>query len=566
MARWERTVLIRAPPAEQVDDVVVGPERDGDPGPVRSQPELLARHGTCSPTGARPGRTRPPPGSAPSAGNAERRFGLGRLGGGVGAAVRAAGSRRGNASRSAAGTGANRSAGEAMSKDRWGGGCCSRRPPSHRGRPARPRGRRTASWSASRSRRRVWWNRSILPVVVGARGLGEAVHDAVVPADPIEEHLAAPPEPGGELFAVVREDLVGDAVALQRPGEGQAHGPARGPHADRGDHAEPGVVIDPGDDLDLGSVGQEHAAHDVELPQRHRGVAFPPLVVLPPAAPRLGPRPGRDGPGSDTPSMPRAPATIPTRPSSCARRRGPQRGCSRRNSHTAASTSAGDWCGHELGPMRPVDQPAQTLVPIAGQPGVHGLAGHPDLGGHRHNRLSGQHGQHRPIALLDNGQLHQHRSRPPAARRPQTTYSQQADHGHCQPSGETDVSCINRSRTRLDCSSAESASTGSRAPAEPAPGGRRFRRPRPPAPAGGDGRPVVYDTLASRLGAPSSSGRRGLTSFRYESRRSQPFRVFISDRSMQQLLMRVPRSRADRSHLGRKVGRCSTPAKVSAVL
>jgi hypothetical protein len=53
-------------------------------------------------------------------------------------------------------------------------------------------------------------------------------------------------------------------------------------------------------------------------------------------------------------------------------------------------------------------------------------------------------------------------------------------------------------------------------------------------------------------GAPSSSGRRGLTSFRNESRRSLPFQFIIGDRSTQQLLMRAPRSRADRSHLGRK--------------
>jgi hypothetical protein len=120
----------------------------------------------------------------------------------------------------------------------------------------------------------------------------------------------------------------------------------------------------------------------------------------------------------------------------------------------------------ELGPMRPVDQPTQAVIPIAGQPRVHGLARHPDLRGHCPDRLPGQHGQHRPIALLDNGQLDKHRSRPPAARRPQTTYSQQADHGHCQPSGETDVSSINRSRTghgtlRLP----NQAMYGSRAPA-----------------------------------------------------------------------------------------------------
>jgi hypothetical protein len=51
-------------------------------------------------------------------------------------------------------------------------------------------------------------------------------------------------------------------------------------------------------------------------------------------------------------------------------------------------------------------------------------------------------------------------------------------------------------------------------------------------------------------GAASSSGRRGLTSFRNESRRSQPFQFVISDRSTQQFLMRAPRRRADRSHLG----------------
>jgi hypothetical protein len=51
-----------------------------------------------------------------------------------------------------------------------------------------------------------------------------------------------------------------------------------------GDEAVAGVVIDPGDDLDLDPISEEHAAHDVELPQRHRGVAFPALVVLPAAA------------------------------------------------------------------------------------------------------------------------------------------------------------------------------------------------------------------------------------------------------------------------------------------
>jgi len=42
------------PGDQQMDDVVVGPERDRDPGPVRSQPELLARHGQVPRRGHHP--------------------------------------------------------------------------------------------------------------------------------------------------------------------------------------------------------------------------------------------------------------------------------------------------------------------------------------------------------------------------------------------------------------------------------------------------------------------------------------------------------------------------------
>ena len=62
--------------------------------------------------------------------------------------------------------------------------------------------------------------------------------------------------------------------------------------------------------------------------------------------------------------------------------------------------------------MGTINQPAQALFSIADQPHVHGLARHPDLGGHLDDRLSGQHGQHCPVALLDNGQLDKHRSGP----------------------------------------------------------------------------------------------------------------------------------------------------------
>jgi hypothetical protein len=85
--------------------------------------------------------------------------------------------------------------------------------------------------------------------------------------------------------------------------------------------------------------------------------------------------------------------------------------------------------------LNPPRQPAQALVATAAQPGEHGLARHLDLRGHLGQRFASEHCQHRPIALHNNGQLHQHRSRPPAVCRPQTTHSQQAEHGHCHPSG-----------------------------------------------------------------------------------------------------------------------------------
>ncbi len=49
----------------------------------------------------------------------------------------------------------------------------------------------------------------------GSGGLGEAVDDAVLPADPVEHHLATVAEPGGELLAVVREYLFGHPEGLQ---------------------------------------------------------------------------------------------------------------------------------------------------------------------------------------------------------------------------------------------------------------------------------------------------------------------------------------------------------------
>jgi hypothetical protein len=64
-----------------------------------------------------------------------------------------------------------------------------------------------ASWieanvlPARNSRRSVLWKRSILPVVVGERGRGQQVLDAVVPAHAVEGHLT------WAAAEAIREDL-----------------------------------------------------------------------------------------------------------------------------------------------------------------------------------------------------------------------------------------------------------------------------------------------------------------------------------------------------------------------
>jgi len=112
--------------------------------------------------------------------------------------------------------------------------------------------------------------------------------DAVLPADPVEHHLpAASIEPGGELLAVVREQLLRDAVFAQCSRQSDADCPAGGLRNDSGDDAEPGMVIQPGYHLRLLAVDQMDMADDVHLPELHRAVAFPPLIVL--AAAMAGP-------------------------------------------------------------------------------------------------------------------------------------------------------------------------------------------------------------------------------------------------------------------------------------
>ena len=110
------------------------------------------------------------------------------------------------------------------------------------------------------------WSRSILPVVVGERGL---VSRWVMPfsAGVRSNSTSAPgghQNLPGELLAVVAEHFGGDAVLGHGRRECQADPPACGPGPTSGLHAEPGVVVDPGDDLALAPVGQEQARGHVQ--------------------------------------------------------------------------------------------------------------------------------------------------------------------------------------------------------------------------------------------------------------------------------------------------------------
>lgn len=120
-------------------------------------------------------------------------------------------------------------------------------------------------------------------------GPGQPVGDAVLPADPLEQHLsrAGLDEPPGKHGAVVAEHFLRHPVDRHGVDECLADGPRGGSHHGFSDDAVPGVVIDPGHGLHLAAAGQECAGSDIELPQLHRGRAFPPLVVLPSALPGL---------------------------------------------------------------------------------------------------------------------------------------------------------------------------------------------------------------------------------------------------------------------------------------
>ena len=138
-------------------------------------------------------------------------------------------------------------------------------------------------------------------------GGGQAVLDAEVVTDPVEQHRPwSGAESGGEDFAVIGENLVGGTVLPQCEGEGVTHRPGCCSGHDAGTDAVAAVVVDAGDHLHLGAVGQIEATHDVHLPELHGLGPFPPLVVRTGPLAWGGHRSVGGGPGPDRSTTDRA--------------------------------------------------------------------------------------------------------------------------------------------------------------------------------------------------------------------------------------------------------------------
>jgi hypothetical protein len=122
--------------------------------------------------------------------------------------------------------------------------------------------------TSSSSRWRVWWRRSILPVVVGEWIL---VSRWVMPfSRQILSNSTSTGTPGLWNRPVntlnVGQHLLGNPVDPHRVHERQAHRAGGRPHHRRGQDAEPGMVINPGHDLRLGAISEERAGGHIELP------------------------------------------------------------------------------------------------------------------------------------------------------------------------------------------------------------------------------------------------------------------------------------------------------------
>ncbi len=154
-------------------------------------------------------------------------------------------------------------------------------------------------------------------------------------------------EAAGELFAVVGQHFRRHSIGGHGLGEGGAYRAAGRLGDHLGDHDEPGVVVDAGDQLALAPAGQEHPAHDVQLPQLHRGIALPAaidaavILLLVVDQSVTGQDPVRGGPAGHW----HQPGLAQLVDDSA----GTPAGYERRSSQTRASTSTGTWCGETCG-------------------------------------------------------------------------------------------------------------------------------------------------------------------------------------------------------------------------
>src|SRR3954452_14105311 len=130
--------------------------------------------------------------------------------------------------------------------------CCSRAP-SHRSRRAPPAATRTAGVFEQLAPQRQMETLD-LPGRGRRPRRRQPVGDAVAAADLVEQHMAAAAEAISELLAVICQDLLRRAIALQRLRERKTDRAGGRALNDPGQHAIAGVIVLAGDDPPLAQL------------------------------------------------------------------------------------------------------------------------------------------------------------------------------------------------------------------------------------------------------------------------------------------------------------------------
>jgi hypothetical protein len=166
------------------------------------------------------------------------------------------------------------------------------------------------------------------------------------------------------------------------------------------------MVIDPGDDLAFAAVSQEQAGRHVQLPQLHRSRALPPPVLLPASAARhrLDQLAADQHPVDGGPGQARIPAAGQLEHQAA---RAPAAVCPAQLADHRLDLAADlpRMMGRGMGAIR---QPGDSFHPIARDPPVHRLPGHPVTLGDLNDRDPGKDLQDSPVSLLDHIQLPKH--------------------------------------------------------------------------------------------------------------------------------------------------------------